>query len=154
MYRETNKTHKKITKTETRTRLLRDFQHQETELNGGVGTKSLLFRRDSGSNVAPRWKISRRPWSSLQPPGTSPRVAASYPLTHLPSVKDKEFIALISTDDCKSKPKVPNLDTAGRQRQNLTSKRGLQEMGWPQNPVTSPQLKDPHFGETLTQVLE
>jgi hypothetical protein len=27
-------------------------------------------------------------------------------------------------------------------------------MGWPQNPVTSPQLKDPHFGETLTQVLE
>ena len=26
-------------------------------------------------------------------------------------------------------------------------------MGWPQNPMMIPQLKDPHFGETLAQVL-
>jgi hypothetical protein len=60
-------------------------------------------------------------------------VAAGYPLTclsiTLPSVQDKEFIALMSVDDCKPKPKVSNSDTAGRQRhrqkQNITSNRGL-----------------------------
>jgi hypothetical protein len=142
-------------KAQTRTHLLQDFQHQETD--GRVGTKSLLSRRDSGSNVAPRWEISRHPWNSLRPPGMSPRVAASYSLTHLsitlPSIPDKEFVALMSGDDCK--PKL-NSDTASRQRhrqrQNLTSKRDLQEMEWPQNFVMSPQLKDPRFRETLTQV--
>jgi hypothetical protein len=132
---------------ETRTLFLWDFQYQETESDSRVGTKFLLPRRDSGSNSAPRWEISRCPWSSLRPPRTSPRLAAVYPLTHLSitlhSFPDKEFIALMSMDDCKSK--VPNSDTARRQRQNLTSKRGLREMGWPQNPVMSPQLKDPHF---------
>jgi hypothetical protein len=82
-YRKTNKTHKKTTKTETRTHLLRDFQHQEIDPDVRVGTKSLLSRRVLGSNATPRWEISRRPWSSLCPPGTSSRVAAGYPLTCL-----------------------------------------------------------------------
>jgi hypothetical protein len=94
---------------EIRTHFLRDFQRQETESDSQVGTKSLLSRRDSGSNLAPRREISRRPWSSLRPPGTSPRVAAGYPLTHLsitlPSILDKEFIALISANDCKPNQK-------------------------------------------------
>jgi hypothetical protein len=80
-------------------------------------------------------------------------VADNHPLTllsiNLPFIPDKECIALRSLDDCKPKPRVLNSDTAGRQRhrqrQNLTSKRVLQEMGWPQNPVMSPQLKDPRF---------
>ena len=118
---------------EIRTHFLRDFQRQETESDSQVGTKSLLSRRDSGSNLAPRREISRRPWSSLRPPGTSPRVAAGYPLTHLsitlPSILDKEFIALTSSDDCKLNPKVPNSNRAcsekHRQKQNLTSKNGL-----------------------------
>ena len=119
-----------------------------------MGTKSLLSRRDSGSNLAPRWEISRHPWSSLRPPGTSPRVAASYPLaclsTTLPSILDKEFIALTSSDNCKLNPKVPNSNRAcsekHRQKQNLTSKNGLWEMGSHKIPWWSPNWKTPISG--------
>ena len=120
-----------------------DFQHQETESDGPVGTNSLLSMRDSGSNLAPRWEISRHPWSSLRPPGTSPRVTASYPLTRLsitlPSVLDKESVALTSMDDYKPNRKYLI------QTQLSYLKEGSPRNGEATKSRRSPQLKDPRF---------
>jgi hypothetical protein len=103
--------------------------------------------------LAPRWEISRSSWSSVRPPGTSPRVAARLLLTRLsvtlPSIPDREFIALTSVDDYKLR--IPNSNSSGRQRHGQTGsylQAGVSEnWGRPQIPVDEPpHVRPPKLG--------
>ena len=116
----------------------------QDSLPAGLPIPRNIIRRPSGHKISPlqegfRFQLGTQMGNlqaSLELPQTSWDISqggSQLLLTRLsvtlPSIPDKEFIALTSSDDCKLNPKVPNSNRAcsekHRQKQNLTSKNGL-----------------------------